>query len=117
DGVRAMKAGAVDFLQKPADNGRLLAAVTAALNASRREAEARRERTELARRMACLTPRELDVFRLVASGLRNREVSERLHIAEKTVKIHRARVMLKLGAATVADLVLLSQQLARPVLP
>ncbi len=117
DGVWAMKAGAVDFLQKPAEESRLLAALTAALGASRREAESRRERAELARRLASLTPREREVFALVGKGLRNKETAERLGIAEKTVKVHRARVMQKLDLGTLADLVLLSQKLPGTIPP
>ncbi len=103
--VGAMKQGAVDFLTKPVDDEVLLAAVRQSL--ARHEAMVRR-RTELAaarERMASLTARELEVMRCVLSGALNKQIASRLGIAEKTVKVHRARVMEKLDIGSVADLV------------
>lgn len=99
--VRAMKAGAVDFLTKPADADALLAAVRAALG--RRE-----QQLDTRTRLAGLSPREREVMRLVVAGLRNKQIAARLGITEKTVKAHRARVMEKTGATSLADLVRLA---------
>ncbi|MDC0675737.1 response regulator transcription factor [Nannocystis radixulma] len=103
--VRAMKAGAVDFLSKPCDDADLLAAVERALA---RDAEARAARAEAAAiqaRFAVLTPRERQVCSLVAQGLLNKQIAAELGTAEKTVKIHRGRLMEKLGVESVAALV------------
>jgi len=103
-GVLAMKAGAVDFLTKPASQEELLAAVTKAISKDRAERNLRAERELLDERMARLTPRERQVFELVAAGRLNKQVAAELGTAEKTVKVHRARVMNKLGARSVVDL-------------
>ncbi|KQV14176.1 hypothetical protein ASC97_13380 [Rhizobium sp. Root1203] len=103
--VRAMKAGAVDFLTKPVDADSLLAAVSKALeiDAQARQANARRYTAE--RRLASLTPREREVFRCVVAGRLNKQIAAELGTVEKTVKVHRARMMEKMGVRTVADLV------------
>ena len=104
-GVKAMKEGAVDFLEKPVDAGALLAAVIQALA---REAEWRvsRDRADHARElMGTLTPREQQVLRHVARGKTNKEIATDLGTSEKTIKVHRGRVMHKLGARSVVDLV------------
>src|SRR5262245_11392086 len=90
--VRAMKAGAVNFLAKPCSDGEILAAVTEALERSARINSAREADAELRAHYRALTPRERDVFALVAAGLINKIVADRLRIAEKTVKVHRHRV-------------------------
>ncbi|MEA3276229.1 MAG: response regulator [Pseudomonadota bacterium] len=103
--VEAMKQGAVDFLTKPVDEEVLLAAVHQALlrhRAGRTEREGARVARE---RVQSLTPRELDVLRCVITGARNKRIAAHLGIAEKTVKLHRGRVMKKLGLTTVAELV------------
>ncbi len=103
--VRAMKGGAIDFLLKPCDDTDLLAAVERALA---REAATRAERAEVEASRAlfeALTPREREVCLLVARGLLNKQIAAELGTAEKTVKVHRGRVMEKLGVETVADLV------------
>jgi FixJ family two-component response regulator len=104
--VTAMKRGAIDYLEKPVDADDLLAAVGSAL---RWEAE-RKERAEEARaaqgKLATLTPREREVLGEVLRGLLNKQVAGRLGISEKTVKVHRGRVMEKLGAGSVLDLAL-----------
>jgi FixJ family two-component response regulator len=110
--ARAMRAGAVHFLPKPFTDGEILAAVSEALARSAALASARRDSAELRARYQALTVREREVFALVAAGLLNKLVADRLGIAEKTVKIHRGRVMEKMGAASVADLVRMAERLA-----
>lgn len=108
--VQAMKAGAVDFLPKPFRNDELLAAVANALRRST-EQSALRARTRAARdRLARLTPREREVFDRLVRGLRSKEIAEELGAAVKTVNVHRGRVMSKLGASSVAELVRLAAQ-------
>jgi FixJ family two-component response regulator len=109
-GIQAMKRGAVDFLPKPFEDQALLNAVAQAL---RRSADSLREREELAQiraRIATLTPREVEVFRLVISGLLNKQIASELGAALRTIKTHRGRVMHKLGVQSVADLVRLAQK-------
>jgi FixJ family two-component response regulator len=103
--VRAMKAGAADFLQKPFDDQALLDAVQGALDRSRAARDLRTRRTEVRARLATLTPREREVFDGVVRGLLNKQIAAELGTAEKTVKIHRGRVMQKMRADSVADLV------------
>lgn len=106
--VHAMKAGAVDFLTKPVQPGKLLAAVAEAV---RRDLELRRERAthcEIRDRFARLTRRELQVFRHVVHGRLNKQIAADLGTVEKTIKVHRARVMRKMRVRTLADLVLLA---------
>ena len=110
--VRAMKAGATDFLQKPFDDQALLDAVLAALDRSRAAREARSRREEVLARLATLTPREREVFDGVVRGLLNKQIAAELGSAEKTVKIHRGRVMQKMRAESVADLVRMAGLLA-----
>lgn len=103
--VQAMKAGAVTYLAKPFSKDELLAAVREALERSTRLDDERRHRTALRKRYASLTPREREVFALVAAGRLNKVIAGRLGAAEATIKIHRGRVMEKMGAESVADLV------------
>jgi FixJ family two-component response regulator len=114
--VRAMKAGAVDFLTKPVRRAELLEAVRKALERCREE-RAHAEVLESRRaRYARLTPREIEVFERVASGKLNKVIATELGIAERTVKLHRAHVMEKMGAHSLAELVHIADQL-RPDSP
>jgi len=103
--AQAMKMGAVDFLTKPVDEGVLLDAVASALKASTVRWAARQERRGLEARHELLTPREREVCALVARGFLNKQIASDLGTSEKTVKVHRARVMSKLGVGSVAELV------------
>jgi FixJ family two-component response regulator len=114
--VRAMKAGAVDFLQKPFENQTLLDAVHRALERDRSARRLQEENREVEARIATLTPREYEVFTLVATGLANKQVADELGLSEKTVKIHRGHVMQKMGARTFADLVRMAEKTNRKAL-
>jgi FixJ family two-component response regulator len=103
--VRAMKAGAVDFLQKPVDDEDLLAAISVALAQDNRTRHRQCQRAVLRQRVATLTRRQRDVMGLVTSGLLNKEIAYALGTSEKTIKVHRARVMQKMQATSVAELV------------
>jgi FixJ family two-component response regulator len=109
--VRAMKGGAVDFLEKPFSDTALIGAVRAALARHRQRQDTRREMKTLEARLARLTPRERQVFALVASGLLNKQVGFELGTTEKTIKVHRARVMEKMEAESLADLVRMAGRL------
>jgi FixJ family two-component response regulator len=108
--VRAMKAGAVDFLQKPFENQTLLDAVNRALERDRTARLRHEEIHEIEARLTTLTPREHEVFFLVATGLANKQVADELGLSEKTVKIHRGHVMQKMEARTFADLVRMAER-------
>jgi FixJ family two-component response regulator len=108
--VRAMRAGAVSFLTKPIASEDLFAAVREALE---RDGVSRHNRAELDginRRLATLTPRESEVFRHVVAGRLNKQIAGDLGTTEKTIKVHRARVMEKMAVRSVADLVRLSER-------
>lgn len=110
-GVAAMRAGAVHFLTKPFTDGALLATLDEALAVAAERVATHRAHDAIGRAYASLTPREKDVFWLVADGLMNKVIADRLGIAEKTIKIHRARVMAKMGVRRLADLVRIAQTL------
>lgn len=112
--VRAMKAGAVDFLQKPFDDQVLLDSVQKAIDLDRQSRAAQAERREIERRIKTLTPREQEVFRLVVSGLLNKQVAGELGTSEKTVKVQRAKVMQKMQADSLADLVRMAERVGIP---
>jgi FixJ family two-component response regulator len=109
--VRAMKGGAVDFLQKPFNDQDLLDCVQRALAHSRAQLGERMERAELQSRLETLTPREREVMLQVITGKLNKQIAGDLAIAEKTIKVHRGRVMQKMHAGSVADLVRMVQKL------
>jgi FixJ family two-component response regulator len=109
--VRAMKGGAVDFLTKPYSAEDLLEAVERAMTKDKRDRRERAQLTDLESRARVLTPREAEVLRLVVRGLLNKQVAAELGISEKTVKVHRARVMYKMRADSMADLVRMAGRL------
>lgn len=108
--VKAMKAGAIDFLAKPFEPKELLEAVGVALQRSEQRLATRTEAAKVQALLARLTPREREVCELVARGLRSKEIAEELGAAVKTVNIHRSRVMSKLRATTVVELVRLLER-------
>lgn len=103
--LRALKRGALDLLEKPVSGDALLSAVAFAIDRAQREGEARQRVDGLRARYATLTPRERQVFALVTAGLLNKQVGFELGTSEKTVKVQRARVIEKMGARSLADLV------------
>jgi FixJ family two-component response regulator len=109
--VQAMKAGAVEFLTKPFRAEEMLRAIADAIDRDRVAQAERLEMAELRRRHARLTPREREVMTGVVSGLLNKQVAAELGAAEKTIKAHRGRVMQKMQAASLADLVRMTEKL------
>jgi FixJ family two-component response regulator len=106
--VKAMKGGAVDFLTKPVDEGTLLGAIEQAVARTLADRQRQARQTEIQKRIATLTPREAAVFALVVTGMLNKQIGSELGIGEKTVKVHRGRVMEKMQAGSLADLVRLA---------
>lgn len=109
--VQAMKAGAVDFLAKPFREQEMLDAVTAAIERDRQRREAEAALTDLRQRLASLTPREKEIMALATAGLMNKQIAAELGVSEVTVKIHRGRVMQKMAARSLADLVRYAESL------
>ena len=108
--TRVMKAGAVDFLPKPFNSRELLKCVEQALHRSAEQRRRAAERNGARRLLDLLTPREFEVMQLVITGMLNKQVGGELGVAEKTVKVHRGRLMQKLGVTSVAELVQLVQK-------
>jgi len=107
--VRAMKAGAVDFLTKPFRDQEMVDAVTAALQRDRKRRSEEESHSEVQVRFASLTQRERQIMGLVTGGLMNKQVAARIGISERTVKIHRGNLMRKMQAKSLAELVVMAQ--------
>ena len=112
--VQAVKDGALDFIEKPFDPAALVKVVHNAIACSRRLVDENYELRQVQKNYASLTHREQEVFRLVVCGMLNKEVAIKLGIAEKTVKVHRSRVMTKMKADSLAALVRLADKLKLP---
>ena len=112
--VRAMKAGAIEFLTKPYRDQDLLDAVRIALEQDRARREQERDLTDLQQRFDSLTPREQEVISMVVSGMLNKQIAGELGTAENTVKVHRSRAMEKMNAQSFADLVRMIEKLKGP---
>jgi FixJ family two-component response regulator len=112
--VEAMREGAIDFLPKPFDNRELLGAVRQAVDRERAASACLEENHQIEGRVSSLTLRERQVFVLVASGLANKAIASQLDLSLQTIKLHRGRVMKKLRADSIADLVRLSERATLP---
>jgi RNA polymerase sigma factor (sigma-70 family) len=108
--VQAMKAGAVDYLSKPFRDEELLYALEQALKRSSEQWLQLAQRKKVRERLATLTPREFDVLKLVIAGMLNKQIASQLGTTEGTIKVHRGRVMEKMGATSLAELVILAQR-------
>jgi FixJ family two-component response regulator len=113
--VRAIKAGAIDFLTKPCRKADLLAAIDSAIAQDCHLRAERLERMRLKYRHSCLTPREREVLPLIVGGLLNKQAADELGISETTLQIHRSRVMRKMEAESLAQLVRMAGKLAVPL--
>ena len=112
--VRAMKAGAIEFLTKPFRDQDLLDAVRIALERDRARREQEKEVADLRQRFKSLAPREQEVISMVASGMLNKQIAGQLGVAENTVKVHRSRAMEKMHAQSFAELVRIIEKLKSP---
>jgi FixJ family two-component response regulator len=113
--VRAIKDGAVDFLTKPFTERDLVEAIQSAVERDRAVRQERAELETLRERLASLTPREREVLPLVVSGLLNKQAAAELGISEVTLQIHRSKIMQKMEAASLADLVRTAEKLQIPI--
>ena len=109
--VRAMKAGAIEFLSKPFDDEELLKAIDAAIALDRTARQRRSELAELQKHYALLTPREREVLPLVTAGLANKQTAAELGTSEITIGVHRGQIMRKMGARSLAELVRMADKL------
>ena len=109
--VRAMKAGAVDFLQKPFEEQDLLDAINRAITRQRERKSKKDEADELQQHLKALTAREHEVFSLLVTGMANKEIAHKLGTSERTVKAHRAQIMEKMNAGSLADLIRFAEKL------
>jgi len=109
--VKAMRAGAINFLTKPFRDQEILDAVTEALERDRKRLSEDKSSSDDRARFASLTPRERQVMALVTGGLMNKQIAAKMGITEPTVKIHRGRVMQKMHAKSLANLVLIAERL------
>ena len=112
--VKAMKAGAIEFLAKPFRDQDLLDAVRIALERDRARREQEKEVADLQQRFNSLSPREQEVISMVASGMLNKQIAGQLGVAENTVKVHRSRAMEKMQAQSFAELVRMTEKLKSP---
>jgi len=103
--MHAMRNGAADFLEKPVDDGALVSSITQGAELTRMRRAEQAERLDLERRQSTLTPREREVFNLITAGLLNKQAGTELGATERTIKTHRGRVMDKMCADSLADLV------------
>lgn len=108
--VRAMKAGAIDFLPKPFIKKKLLNAITQAIVKNKIQIKEQAEISKIKRLIRTLSPRELEVFRLVAKGMLSKQIAFKRGTALQTIKVHRSRVMQKLQAKTVTELIRFAQK-------
>lgn len=108
--VRAMRGGALDFIEKPFDDGALLERLHRALELEAAERREVFERRRIEARLSSLSPREREVLELVVEGLRNKQIASRLNLSIKTIELHRSRLMEKMEAGNVADLVRMATQ-------
>jgi FixJ family two-component response regulator len=109
--VRAMKAGAVDFLTKPFRDQDMLDAVAIAIQQDQRRREHEMMVSEVRAHFESLTPREREIMALVAAGLMSKQIAAQINLSEITVKVHRSHIMRKIGARSVADLVRMAETL------
>lgn len=109
--VQAMKAGAFDFLEKPFDAATLFEAIHRAINHDIQVRKQNHEMVAIKKRSESLTNREREVFKLVVTGMLNKQIASQLCITEKTIKVHRARIMQKMGVQSLAELVRLAERL------
>ncbi len=109
--VRALKAGAADFLQKPFEEQDLLDAINRAITRQKEEKSKKDEADKLQQRVKALTPREYEAFSLLVTGMANKEIAYKLGTSERTVKAHRAQIMEKMNAGSFADLVRFAEKL------
>lgn len=103
--IQAMKRGAFDFHEKPIDNKALLESVDRAMEARRKQVQDAEDGAQARADYASLTPREVDVYKLVVDGAMNKQIAYELDISQRTVEVHRAKVMEKMGARNLADLI------------
>lgn len=108
--VKAMKAGAIDFLSKPFTNKELIKAITLALARSKAQNQRQAQIAKIKKRISTLSPRELEVFHLVARGMLNKQIASKRGTALQTIKVHRGRVMQKMQAKTVTELIRFAQE-------
>jgi len=108
--VRAMKAGAIDFLLKPFTEKKLFNAITQALSKNKIQIKEQAEISKIKRRIKTLSPRELEVFQLVAKGMLSKQIAFKRGISLQTIKVHRSRVMQKMQAKTVTELIHFAQK-------
>jgi len=113
--VKAMKAGAVDFLSKPFTEKKLLDAITVAISKSKIQNKSQAEKAKIKGRIKTLSPREYEVFCFVAQGMLNKQIASKRGTSLQTIKIHRGRVMQKMQAKTVTELIQMAQKVNIPV--